>query len=432
MNTCRRFLSKSAIKAVSFNYEAEVGVEPLLETFRMMVNHAVCVGLREGIRSRFKLIGVVYNDFKRYGLHTHYTLNACEVASTILKNHKRNHRSPVARRLFLKLDNQTYKLESGNLRIPVKPRQFMILKLRLGDYQRQFLEDRTLKLGSLTLTEEKAIIAFKKQIQVSRSYQSVVAYDTNELSLDGAHSTPTGIIMIREDLRKVASIRTFHFKRRRRIQSRLAHSQRRLRGKLAADRDRERRRVDAVLHQVAKRQLDLARIENAKIVLEDLKGIKRSINRQVRKRNPYNGKLQPISVRSKTLKRRLNNWPYRRLQGFMEYKANWEGVPLTYVPARNTSRTCARCGCLRSGFRGEQDPKTRQVFQCPECGWICGRHVNAALNLLRTQDEGRWFSPDRFRNEVMTEQRAYAEEDKPPSNEDLTEPDNKHHKMGVS
>jgi transposase len=63
------------------------------------------------------------------------------------------------------------------------------------------------------------------------------------------------------------------------------------------------------------------------------------------------------------------------------------------------------------------------IFHCPTCGWRCGRHLNAALNLLRTQDEGRWFSPDRLPNEVMTAMRAYGEEVKPQiDDEDLTDP----------
>jgi hypothetical protein len=43
-------------------------------------------------------------------------------------------------------------------------------------------------------------------------------------------------------------------------------------------------------------------LRNARIILEDLKGIWRSVNRRVRK--PYNGKLQPTSVHSKLPKRR--------------------------------------------------------------------------------------------------------------------------------
>lgn len=100
----------TAVKAIAFKYEPDESVKPLLESFRMMVNHDLWLGMRDGIRDRFRLIGAVYEDFKGYGLHTHYTLNACEVASAILKNHRHKHRAPVARRLFLKLDIQAYKL----------------------------------------------------------------------------------------------------------------------------------------------------------------------------------------------------------------------------------------------------------------------------------------------------------------------------------
>jgi len=48
--------------------------------------------------------------------------------------------------------------------------------------------------------------------------------------------------------------------------------------------------------------------------------------------------------------------------------------------------------------------------------------LNAALNLLKTQDEGRWFSPDLLPNEVMTVKRAYEEEAKSSTTEDLTGP----------
>jgi len=328
-------------------------------------------------------------------------LSACEVASAILKNHKRNHRAPVANRLFLKLDNQTYRLEGERLRIPIKPRQFLTLKLKIGSYQR-CLEDSSLKLGSITLTENKATVAFEKTQSTPFNYDSVVAYDTNELSLDCVFSNGTETKRIHVNLREIARIRAFHFERRRHMQSRVVHCQRKLKLKLSIDRGRERRRIDAVLHRVAKKQADLANENNAKIVLEDLKGVRRSVNKRVRERDPYNGKIQPISLHSKSLKRRLNSWPFRRLHQFIEYKSSWENIPVSYVPARNTSRACSMCGCLLTGHEGEQDPKMRQVFRCSRCGWTCDKHLNAALNLLKTQDEGRWFSPDRLPNEVMT------------------------------
>jgi transposase len=268
------------VKAVAFEYEPEEAVKPLLESFRTMVNHAIWVGTRGGIRGRFKLIRAVYEDFKHYGLHTHYTQNACEVASAILKNHKPNHRAPVAKRRFLKLDNQTYQLTNGTLRMPIKPRQFLTLKLKVGSYQRELLEDPALKLDSITLTEGKVIVTFEKTESKAPNHASVVTYDTNELSLDGVLSNGLETKPVHVDLREIARVPASRFERRRSLQSRLAHCQRKLRAKLGSDRERERRRVDTLLHRVAKEQVNLANQSSAKIVLEDLKDTRRSINRR--------------------------------------------------------------------------------------------------------------------------------------------------------
>lgn len=249
----------NTIKAVAFQYEPDQSVKQLLQTFRMMVNHALCIGMQTRIHNRFRLIRAVYEHFKSYGLHTHYTLGACEVASAILKNRRKKHRAPVARRLFLRLDNQTYQLRGEALRIPSKPRKFLTVRLKLGEYQRRFLEDSFLKLGSITLTETKLIVAFEKARATYLDYDSVLAYDTNELSLDGAFSNRLEIKPLHLDMRELARIRAFHFERRRQIQRHLACCKRRLRLKLARYRNCERRRIDAILHRIAKKQEPLRR-----------------------------------------------------------------------------------------------------------------------------------------------------------------------------
>jgi len=141
-----------AVKAIRLEYQPCSETIDLLERYKEMVNTAILVGLERKITSRFKLIEAVYEDFKRYGLHTHYVLNACEIACAIIKNHRKQRRKPYVRKLILKLDNQTYKIENGMLRIPVKPREFIKIPLRFRDYHKRFLEDRSLKRGSVTIT----------------------------------------------------------------------------------------------------------------------------------------------------------------------------------------------------------------------------------------------------------------------------------------
>jgi len=59
--------------------------------------------------------------------------------------------------------------------------------------------------------------------------------------------------------------------------------------------------------------------------------------------------------------------------------------------ARNTSRVCAICECMM------QDPKAK-ILEC--CG--LDRHLNACLNMLKTQDKRVWFTLDRSANELTT------------------------------
>ena len=77
----------------------------------------------------------------------------------------------------------------------------LILKLTLRKYQRQFLEDPLLKLGSITLTEGKVIVAFEMRQATAPDHASLMGYDTNELSLDGALSNRSEIKLIHVDLR---------------------------------------------------------------------------------------------------------------------------------------------------------------------------------------------------------------------------------------
>ncbi|MBS7612314.1 transposase [Candidatus Bathyarchaeota archaeon] len=127
--------------------------------------------------------------------------------------------------------------------------------------------------------------------------------------------------------------------------------------------------------------------------MEQFKYIRKSANRKILCINKFNGKVQRVSKRSKKLKRRLNSWSFRKLQNFIEYKARWEGVKVIYVNPKGTSQTCPICGYVVK--------PNGQLFECPKCGWVMDRHLNAAINLLKTQDDTLRFSMDRPLNVQM-------------------------------
>jgi len=77
------------VKAVRFQYRPEGELKELFQAFRQMTNDAIRTATEQGITSRFRLIKTVYKDLKRYGLHTHYILSACEVACAVIRNRKR-------------------------------------------------------------------------------------------------------------------------------------------------------------------------------------------------------------------------------------------------------------------------------------------------------------------------------------------------------
>src|SRR3989441_5815845 len=88
-----------------------------------------------------------------------------------------------------------------------------------------------------------------------------------------------------------------------------------------------------------------------------------------------------------TYRARLNSWSFCELQRQIEYKARWEGIPVSYVAARGTSVNCSICGSRTTTY-----PNERRTLHCPKCGISIDRDVNAARNILAKG--GVRFTPD--------------------------------------
>ncbi len=65
------------------------------------------------------------------------------------------------------------------------------------------------------------------------------------------------------------------------------------------------------------------------IVFEDLNGIRKLY----RKGNGQGNKFR----------RKLNSWSFYELQRQIEYKADWEGIPVRFVDPKCTSKLCPIC-----------------------------------------------------------------------------------------
>jgi len=379
-------INQKITKGVKLGFEENKGLIEVMYKFRDLVNFCIKKGLEKNISSIFKLRKEVYDEFKQSGLHCHYIHNACEVASSMLKNYRRAKRKnkyveePKVKKLFLKLDNQTYKLikrEDGlYLRIPTEPRKYLFIKLKYGDYQKEFLNGNY-HFGSVTINLNNVIIAFSKEV-VSKKPERIVAIDINEENLTCVSSD--GLVKV-YDLKPVKTIRYTYYLKRKSIQKKIRN--RKLREKLLEKYSgREKRKVEWFLHNVTKQIVK--DFPNAEFVLENLKGMRETINRRKMKKNKYNGKIQPHRTKPKKLLRRLNFWPFRKIQSFIEYKALWEGNLVSFVNPRGTSSTCPICGCNKLEPNGQV-----RILKCGNCGYENNRDLIACLNILKMK--GAWF-----------------------------------------
>ena len=90
-------------------------------------------------------------------------------------------------------------------------------------------------------------------------------------------------------------------------------------------------------------------------------------------------------------------WPYAEIQSRIENTAKRYGLKVTKVSAKNTSRTCSRCG-----GKAFNNSKTR-VGACSTCGFLLNRDVSASREIaLRAASNTR----NRERMRSLLRQRA--------------------------
>ena len=382
------------VKGVVFRLDSDLPSEAkfLLEDFRLAVNRAIRVGLQARVTSRNALSRIAYKDFRQEhpNMYSQHLVSSFEVACAALKNHRRRARKgiaskvPYVKRLMMKAENQAYKFDrnSGTIDLPIRAGCHVKLNLVVSQYHRRYLNDTRLSLGSLTVLQDRVIIAFRRDAPVPYTPESVLSLDTNVRSLDGvfAGRCSSEASTVKARFHDVAVIQQRHHDRRRRLQKKKSHDRRTARFLCRREGAREHHRIDCRMHLVADAVLSFAEGRRSAVILEDLKGIW------------PNG--------CKNLNRRISMWPRRKLHQIIEYKAAWKGIPVIKVDPRYSSRKCPICGRI-------QDSRMGTEFKC-ECGWHLDRHINASLNLLQTAVSkglevagGLRFDPGAFQHDVM-------------------------------
>ena len=84
----------------------------------------------------------------------------------------------------LLLDNQSYKIRDGHMEIPIRPKEPW-LKIPLCQYVQNTLDG--MKIGSITITPTKLIIAYSKEVKITNPGQwtGIDRNLENAMSFDG-------------------------------------------------------------------------------------------------------------------------------------------------------------------------------------------------------------------------------------------------------
>ncbi len=269
-----------------------------------------------------------------------------------------------------------------------------------SDYHLPFIDDPTLKRGSITITGRAVSITFSKEI-AETEILGKVGIDVNERNITASDTSGVTVVFDTSNLAELKErYRAIRAKigRRTRRDNRISH---RLYARYGT---REKNRSTQALHRISKAIVAQAKEKKFGIVMEKLKGIRKLYRRA-------NG--QPSSFRG-----RMNSWTFSELQRQLDYKARWEGIPVSYVIPRGTSSKCPNCdsplielegrsvlcpSCMQSGDRdviaprnimaalvraarpsrgsGEREPRRQEKASNPRSGWMevsvgDGRKVN--------------------------------------------------------
>ena len=164
--------------------------------------------------------------------------------------------------------------------------------------------------------------------------------------------------------REIRDVRDKYSKQRANLQKKASKgtrsSRRRCRQLLKRLSGREKRFQRHVNHVISKTIVLDAKKSNSTVAIEDLTGIRERTNTQ---------------PRTKTERRRSNNWAFYQLRTFFEYKGLINGVEIVPVSPRYSSQTCHVC--MHLGLRSGKS------FKCTNSGclWHGDADENASYNL---------------------------------------------------
>ena len=369
-----------AVKSVQQHYAPGPEILQMLEQFRQMMNDCVRIGLAENVTSLKALSTKTYHQLVTYDAMSYYKLCAISKATGVLRNYRKaRNKNPETRQPHARRPQLTtcygFKIsaKAGVLFLPFKPKQ--PLPISLNAHVLRVLSEPGIQVRAVTLTKRQLSISYAKGVEPIRP-RGLVAIDRN---LDNLTTADSDGKVTRQNLAKATEIKAIY----REIRSHMQRSDLRISRRVAEKYGRKQReKVKQILHHASKQIVQDAQHRQFGIVMEKLTGIRKLYRK---------GNWQGRSYRGM-----MNGWSYYELQRQIEYKAQWEGIPVIYVNPNGTSVKCSICGS-----RMARIPEENRLLKCRSCGFTVDRDINAARNILA---RGVRFAPIALPVEAMVQE----------------------------
>jgi putative transposase len=350
-----------ARKAVKQTFTPPVSIEPLMETFRLMCNDAIRIGLAANASSLKRLSKLTYGELRRYDAPSCYKLCAISKGAGILAARKKSIRrgfptkTPYLSKPML-VSCYRFKVQGGSLHIPIGNRCFE--RIPLNAHTLAVISESGLEVRSFTLSQRSLSLCIAKEVEEMKQAVGVLGVDRNlrNVTLGNAEQVVcydvSKAVEIADNTR--STIRSFK------------RDDVRVRRKLAEKYGRRRQeRVRQILNRVSKSIVAHAKVRRQTIAFEDIGGIRKLYRR---------GNGQGRSFRG-----RMNSWPFSELKRQVEYKAAWEGVPVITLTAKETGGTSM--SCYRCGERLQDSRERPRELRCQRCERWEDRDLVAVMNI---------------------------------------------------
>lgn len=330
-------------------------LDKTLVQFADACNRILDTAKKEKLTNTTKLHRLTYYPVKAItGLKANHV---CQAIRRVVGNLKASYKVKAFKPTSMSLDVRTfvYNEEKQSVGITlINGRKHF--ELAIGNYQRGLLKGQSPTSGTLVKRRDGSYyiqICVDIPTQPVGKTPRVVGVDLGRRSIA---ATSTGKTW---DGKQLNQVRDRYSRVRANVQSKRTKSAKRLLRRLSG---RERRFQRWVNNNISKQLVAEASRLNAALAFEDLTNIRNSLNKK---------------PRSKSEKRKTNNWAFYQLRMQVLYKSAIAGVQTVFVPPAYTSQTCALCHHVHPD--SGKSYRSGKRFKCGNCLWEHDADIQAAM-----------------------------------------------------